>query len=83
MGLIKAFLSFWGDVLSRPPYQNPCTNDCNQGRNCTCMTTKQEFTNWPYPNPQYPQDDGQLTPEQLEAVAKTAEPWPFPTANKP
>jgi len=62
MGLITNFLKFWGEVFSRPPYQSPCTGDCNQGRNCTCAsgpTLEQqrkhqlddEFNNanWPFP----------------------------------
>jgi hypothetical protein len=34
------------------PTQSPCSGDCNQGRNCTCMQTKQTVENWPYPNPE-------------------------------
>ena len=35
MGLIKNFFETIREVFSRPPYESPCTQDCNQGRNCT------------------------------------------------
>jgi len=60
MGLITNFLKFWGEVFARPPYQSPCTGDCNQGRNCDCVPDLEtqrkhqlddEFnnSNWPFP----------------------------------
>lgn len=51
MGLIIAliFALVVAGLLARftrllPPEQNPCSNDCNQGRNCTCTQS-----NWPFP----------------------------------
>ena len=62
MGLIKNFFETIREVFSRPPYESPCTQDCNQGRNCTCTESPtleeqrkhqldDEFNNgnWPFP----------------------------------
>lgn len=61
MGLIQNFWKTVVDAFSLPPYQTPCTGDCNQGRNCTCCDLAQqrkhqledEFnnSNWPFPIP--------------------------------
>lgn len=41
MWVIKFF-----DVQSN----SKCTQDCNQGRNCTCNKKDQEDENWPFPS---------------------------------
>lgn len=35
----------------QPPTQSPCTGDCNQGRNCTCVNKQNSTDNpdWPFP----------------------------------
>jgi hypothetical protein len=67
MGLITNFLETIREAFSRPPYATPCTGDCNQGRNCTCM--------------QVPDLETQRK-HQLDDEFNNAN-WPFPVGPKP
>jgi hypothetical protein len=53
MGLIQDFIKTAVAALHLPPYASPCTGDCNQGRDCTCVIPEDDDNydnpNWPFP----------------------------------
>ena len=51
--VVAALIAYYMSYITPPP-QSPCTGNCNQGRNCTCVKQPQQgelfpADPWPFP----------------------------------